>query len=199
VSGPCVLYRQFNTEGALLYVGISQDNTKRQTVHRATSPWGEEIDRVTTEIFPTRLDALKAEASAIKDESPKYNKKWEVPRETPSTPPASMALTLTIAIDPPILGYLRRQADSRGVTTAQYASAVLRIAIESRESRFATEIVPQGATSRQINDAIHVAAVAICRAAPSLTPFSMFQRSIMILSLKIAEIAVFAIARWGRR
>ena len=67
------LYRHFDTSGALLYVGISLSSVSRLSQHRDSSAWFDKIAKVTVEAFPTRHDALIAEAAAIANENPKYN------------------------------------------------------------------------------------------------------------------------------
>lgn len=67
------LYRYFDSEGQLLYVGITGDNTKRQSQHRRNSFWFGEIASATYEHFDQREAALEAEAIAIRHEKPKFN------------------------------------------------------------------------------------------------------------------------------
>jgi hypothetical protein len=67
------LYRHFDAEGVLLYVGESLSTTARLIGHRHKSPWFDEITRVEVEHFPTREAAKAAEDRAIAEEHPKYN------------------------------------------------------------------------------------------------------------------------------
>lgn len=67
------LYRYFDSEGRLLYVGITGDNTKRQSQHRRNSFWFGEIATATFEHFDSRDLADEAETKAINDETPIYN------------------------------------------------------------------------------------------------------------------------------
>jgi predicted GIY-YIG superfamily endonuclease len=67
------LYRHFNNEGALLYVGISLNALNRLGQHKDHSHWFATISRVEIENFSTREDALEAEALAIHDEKPLHN------------------------------------------------------------------------------------------------------------------------------
>ena len=67
------LYRYFDSEGRLLYVGITGDNTKRQSQHRRNSFWFGEIASAKFEHFDTRRDAAQAEVLAIKNEKPLHN------------------------------------------------------------------------------------------------------------------------------
>ena len=66
------LYRIFDAEGALLYVGISLNAARRSSDHRA-KPWWPQVARIEVETHPTRGDALHAEYAAIDDEKPRYN------------------------------------------------------------------------------------------------------------------------------
>ncbi len=67
------LYRHFDKNGALLYVGISLSAVARLSQHRSRSNWFDSIARVEIEAFPTREAALKAERRAITEESPAFN------------------------------------------------------------------------------------------------------------------------------
>lgn len=67
------LYRHFDAEGRLLYVGISLSAIQRLSQHLA-SAWAKDIRNVTVEILPTREDALAAEATAIREEQPLHNR-----------------------------------------------------------------------------------------------------------------------------
>lgn len=68
-----VLYRHFNAEGRLLYVGISASATKRTEQHRRSSSWAQEIRRIEIETFPSRQAAMDAERTAIVMELPMHN------------------------------------------------------------------------------------------------------------------------------
>lgn len=73
MSKPAALYRHFNADGELLYIGISVSSLVRLTKHRNASPWFHEIAVVKIEHFPTRAAALHAEGLAIQSEKPLYN------------------------------------------------------------------------------------------------------------------------------
>lgn len=70
---PTDLYRHFDADGRLLYVGISLSTAARLTQHRATSHWFHKIARVEIEKHPSRHTALKAEKQAILNERPICN------------------------------------------------------------------------------------------------------------------------------
>lgn len=67
------LYRHFDKDGRLLYVGVSLYAVFRLVAHRSRSAWFREIAKVTIERFPTRVEAERAEYRAITDEHPLWN------------------------------------------------------------------------------------------------------------------------------
>jgi hypothetical protein len=67
------LYRIYNGDQVLLYVGISGSAIKRLSEHRLNQPWANEIATVTLEHFYWRDDAERAEQIAILNEWPIYN------------------------------------------------------------------------------------------------------------------------------
>jgi excinuclease UvrABC nuclease subunit len=75
------LYRHFDGQGTLLYVGISASAVRRLTDHKTQSAWFSLI-AVKVEHFPTRTAARKAEITAITKERPLYNIKGAI---TPSS------------------------------------------------------------------------------------------------------------------
>jgi predicted GIY-YIG superfamily endonuclease len=70
---PTQLYRHFDKDGALLYVGISLSAVARLAQHKAASAWFKEITKIDVCEFPSREDALAAERAAIHAEKPKHN------------------------------------------------------------------------------------------------------------------------------
>tara|TARA_R110000822_G_scaffold154837_2_gene294619 strand:+ start:17 stop:568 length:552 start_codon:yes stop_codon:yes gene_type:complete len=67
------LYRHFDAQDNLLYVGISLSTVSRLSQHKDHSHWFKEISKVTIQRFPTREEALKAEMLAVFAENPKCN------------------------------------------------------------------------------------------------------------------------------
>lgn len=67
------LYRHFDENGTLLYVGVSLSAMHRLGQHKEHSHWYERIKNVTIEKFETRESALHAETMAIVHEKPEYN------------------------------------------------------------------------------------------------------------------------------
>jgi DNA-binding MarR family transcriptional regulator len=72
------LYRHFDSEGILLYVGVSLSQLNRLQQHSRNAKWFDKITSVTIEHFETRELALEAEAIAIMEEEPLYNKTYNV-------------------------------------------------------------------------------------------------------------------------
>ena len=71
--GPGV-YRCFNADRLLIYIGSSKTPLKRQRGHAARTPWWHEVADVKVERFPTLFAARGAERLAIVAENPLYNK-----------------------------------------------------------------------------------------------------------------------------
>ena len=69
----CYVYRFFDAEDRLLYVGIARDLGVRFAAHRRRSPWWADAVRGTTVTYPTRADAELAEGIAIHAEHPLHN------------------------------------------------------------------------------------------------------------------------------
>lgn len=69
---PTALYRFFDDEDRLLYVGMSYHLENRLDSHRFGKPW-DHIARIQIEHFPSREKAAAAEREAILSESPAWN------------------------------------------------------------------------------------------------------------------------------
>jgi hypothetical protein len=67
----CV-YRAYDADGNLLYVGISMSLDGRLTKHRRAA-WWPEVEEITVQWFDGREAAKAAERAAIRDENPIYN------------------------------------------------------------------------------------------------------------------------------
>ncbi len=66
------LYRCFDIDGVLLYVGISLSTISRMNEHRRAE-WFDRCSQIEIEHHDTRAGALEAEAKAIIDECPAHN------------------------------------------------------------------------------------------------------------------------------
>jgi hypothetical protein len=67
------LYRHYDLNNVLLYVGVSLSTMTRFNQHIQCSDWATDSARMDIEWFDTREMALDAEKKAIKNESPRFN------------------------------------------------------------------------------------------------------------------------------
>lgn len=73
MNGKTILYRYFDIDGNLLYVGITKDQSKRFSSHNRKAEWMPQAVQCTLEHFETRAEAKAAETFAIQNEKPLYN------------------------------------------------------------------------------------------------------------------------------
>lgn len=66
------LYRAYDHDGGLLYVGVSKNVANRFCQHHA-SEWIGLVRKVSLTLFASRESALGAERRAIKSEKPRFN------------------------------------------------------------------------------------------------------------------------------
>jgi excinuclease UvrABC nuclease subunit len=71
------IYRMFDKDGVLLYIGMSKNALFRLIEHSTMRGWGDEIYSLTIERVGKKIDAIKREKEAIFNEKPKYNKKHQ--------------------------------------------------------------------------------------------------------------------------
>lgn len=72
-DGPTILYRMFDADDQLLYVGVTCNPPQRWKGHRAFSRWWTLVERKELHTYPDRSAALTAERDAIRAERPIYN------------------------------------------------------------------------------------------------------------------------------
>lgn len=68
-----IVYRAFDADGALLYIGMTSDLTSRLKNHRSTKPWWDAVARVESSAPMHWATATANERDAIRAEQPKYN------------------------------------------------------------------------------------------------------------------------------
>lgn len=73
----CFLYRHFDSDGVLLYVGVSWSVMHRLTQHKTAANWFPLIRTITIVPYTDRQEAIHAEMTAINNEKPLYNKPFE--------------------------------------------------------------------------------------------------------------------------
>lgn len=76
------VYRIYDRDGALLYIGATSNLDQRMSAHARTKAWpgchpvitiGERMDRWVATEYETRSEAFAAERAAIRDECPLLN------------------------------------------------------------------------------------------------------------------------------
>jgi predicted GIY-YIG superfamily endonuclease len=84
-AGPerTALYRFFDLDDELLYVGITNNPEKRWNHHRARQAWWPQVARKTLEWFDNRGDAEVAEIEAIRGEIPRHNRAHNINYKRP--------------------------------------------------------------------------------------------------------------------
>lgn len=68
-----VLYRMFDSDGDLLYVGATTNLGMRIQHHAQTQPWWDEASEIKLQRFDTWEELARAEIKAIQEEDPTYN------------------------------------------------------------------------------------------------------------------------------
>src|SRR5918992_405731 len=68
------VYRCFDGEDRLLYVGLSSKVRYRLRDHSRNTPWWGDVARINLTRFDSAFDASRAEAIAITDENPLHNR-----------------------------------------------------------------------------------------------------------------------------
>lgn len=75
------VYRLFDKDGKLLYVGVTANLVKRKMQHARVQSWWSEVVRTSVQCFDNREAAEYAEAEAIASEHPLHNRKSPSPSE----------------------------------------------------------------------------------------------------------------------
>lgn len=73
MSEPTTLYRAYDINGQLLYVGVAKNWGRRWAQHSERAPWYGTVARLRIELLPDRESALAAELEAIVNEQPIHN------------------------------------------------------------------------------------------------------------------------------
>lgn len=89
---PSAVYRCFDADGALLYIGRTMHPAKRESLHKNRTPWWSDVARVTYEWCDSTAAARVAEREAIGAEAPRYNRALN-PSRPPDPLPASGIVT----------------------------------------------------------------------------------------------------------
>ena len=73
MTAPCALYRLYNADHDLIYVGASVAPIARLSEHVGRAEWGRTAATMTMAWFPSRQEAFEAERAAILAERPMFN------------------------------------------------------------------------------------------------------------------------------
>jgi len=99
--GRTALYRHYDQQGKLLYVGISLNAVARLSQHSTASEWFARLGSVQVQWLDTRDEALAAERAAINAEGPIFNRQ----RRTPDSMPGSLSIRLVEGLRPKAARY----------------------------------------------------------------------------------------------
>ena len=70
---PTYLYKLYDKNNNLLYVGITTNYKIRFRIHSKKHSWWNKVSRRWIKKYPSRTLALKAEKTIIANQNPKYN------------------------------------------------------------------------------------------------------------------------------
>lgn len=73
LNEPHFVYRLFDADGVLLYVGCTCRPVHRMSAHRRDKRWAGRLASVTWSEPMRQFQALAAEAKAIREEAPEFN------------------------------------------------------------------------------------------------------------------------------
>jgi predicted GIY-YIG superfamily endonuclease len=118
------LYRLYDANGGLLYVGVTDNLKVRLATHAKAKPWWPSVVRKTVAWHVTRTSALTAEAAAIRAEVPLHNIVYgTAPAIAGGVGNDLHALKLTaFRLAPALLARLKTTADQRGETMTDIVS-----------------------------------------------------------------------------
>lgn len=121
---PTYLYRHFDANNRLLYVGVTSDPELREQCHKRGA-WGGQISKTVVEECQDRESALKAERDVIAVENPVFN----VNKRPPGSPQAPLNTFRKRSFDPEqdVAMMLEKfEADNPASKTAWHINAALR-------------------------------------------------------------------------
>lgn len=73
MSTPTSVYRYYDSDGALVYVGITSKGPQRQSQHTVTAEWWPHVARQDVEHYPSRDEAAARERELIQRFRPPFN------------------------------------------------------------------------------------------------------------------------------
>lgn len=110
------VYRFFDADARLLYVGIAFDPAERWKDHAARTRWWKDAVDNTIEWYDTRAEAERAERTAIRYEKPIYNKAGSVSPYKGPTTKRGMKTPRKISMDDEVWADFEKLCAEKGVT-----------------------------------------------------------------------------------
>lgn len=137
-KGCHVVYRFYDEEDVLLYVGVTSDLPARVSGHRLYSQWFSDAARSEVDKFDTRDLAELNEAEQIRELRPLANS--STPRlgtrysGTGSLRPKRRCVYIRFMVDDPLLVRIEEMAKSQKRSVSSFAKLVLLSALDSSEN-----------------------------------------------------------------
>ena len=128
---PIALYRHFDKDGQLLYIGVSANTMARLSQHQQTAQWLIKAVKMTTEWFSDRQIALEAEKIAIEKEKPIHN----IKHNAAVHPPAALKTLKTIRLNDDLIAELELLAEREGRSFSNMVAHLLTKSIQLKEAR----------------------------------------------------------------
>lgn len=122
---PTHLYRYFDDQNYLLYVGISASAMRRLLEHASGKIWAALVARVDVQTLPSRNAALAAEKEAIVKENPRFNVQHNRPASGVSVTSTSKTRMLATRIPHGLLSDLALLHGKDGPAKTQSEAVVL--------------------------------------------------------------------------
>lgn len=132
-----VLYRIYDHDAALLYVGITNNPVTRFREHGAAKDWWPRVANIGIVTFHSREELEAAEKTAIRDEKPRYNiaNAGQAPRRKVPPPYARLSCLREV------LGYSLQDVSDRLGAAGQIVTPPVLAAWESGRSSLRPDLV----------------------------------------------------------
>jgi predicted GIY-YIG superfamily endonuclease len=95
------LYRLYDADDVLLYVGITKNTVQRWSQHSKTKPWWRKVAKREVTWFDSRPDALLAEHRAIVAEHPLHNSLHDPQGSSPGIGPSKYKIAAVLGVKGP--------------------------------------------------------------------------------------------------
>ncbi|MYS74483.1 GIY-YIG nuclease family protein [Streptomyces sp. SID5926] len=119
------VYRFFDRQGRLMYVGIAYDPAERWKHHAAKTRWWKDTADNTIEWYDTRAEAERAEKVALRYEKPIYNKAGSVTPYQGPTGKRGMKIPRKLRFDDDIWEDFEKLCAEEGVTPEEAITAYI--------------------------------------------------------------------------